>query len=194
MCVLHILHWSCLVWFIADFLSCWGRDGGSHESKNPRKGPVLKDTFPPSTVVTAVLAGTGPEDTLGLDLFGWKRFCLWGLCLCIPFHYKPTALRRERLFPPYACSDLSSRFSPAKAFSSQGVKVPYGQVFGSETVITFICGLRDARRYLLYLKNSISAKENTSQWEAELLSASNIFQAFTVLWCLSYILSSGLRS
>lgn len=91
--------------------------------------------------------------------------------------------QKERLFSFSPCSVfLVMVLSATHALSSQGAMVLYRHVFSSGTVMTFICGFRDARRHWLQLKNSRSVKENTSQWESEVLSASHIFQWFVVFY------------
>lgn len=143
-----ILHFSCLVWFIADFLFCWGHDDFNHEFKDHPKGSY-QDRHP---VVTVATVGNWPEDVLSLDLVGWKGSACGDLYTS--FFTTKSQLSKENgcFLPPLALRFLS-RFSLAThALSSQGAKVLYKQVFSSRMAITLICNFRDARRYLLRFK------------------------------------------
>lgn len=96
----HILHFSCLFWFIADFLFWWGHDDFNHEFKNPPKSILLGQTPHGHCSNCRKLARRWAQ-----SWSGWlERFCLWRSLYIIFFHYKITALMREWLFPSSPCS------------------------------------------------------------------------------------------
>lgn len=109
----HVLYSSCLVWFIADFLFWWGHDDFSHEFKDPPpKKRVLFGHFPPSTVVTALLAENRPENILSLDLVGWKGSVCGDLDTSL-FTTKSQLSEGKSCFLPPPALRFLSWFSPA---------------------------------------------------------------------------------
>lgn len=169
------LHFSCLIWLIADFLFRWG-----HEFK-PQEGSCLDRHFPPSPwslkgtcqkmcSVLACLARTGSASGDLYRSFPTATLQLWE--------------GEGRFLPPPAPCFLPRFPLATPALSSEGAKVLYRQVFSSATATTLIGAVRDARRYLSQLKTfPISKREHLA---SGILSASNIFQVLTVTWCLFF--------
>lgn len=99
------------------------------------------------------------------------------------FMTKTTAIRWERLLPSYPCSDFLSSFSLVKHdFFSQGPRSPMDAHSIQEWQWHLSVALEMLEKLITIRKNPKSVKENTSQWESELLSASNTFQVVIVLW------------
>lgn len=160
----HVLHFSCLVWFIAVFLKGVTMVLAMH-LRNPRKSPVW--TLSPKHRGQCTDCRE-PARRCPQSWPGWLEKVLHVGISIHCFSLQKIAAQKGRAvsFLPLFC---------IPCLDSLWLCVP--------CLVRAPCGFTDTRRYLLPIKKKKiqSVEKNTSQWESEILAASNAFQVSMVL-------------